>query len=90
MHHRDRAASLAETLNKRLWRADLGHHVAWNVTTQAPIEARTYVIAFPLWAGLVNATQATAIAATLGEPDMVSSVGLRSTSSSDPRYVILA
>jgi glycogen debranching enzyme len=45
-----------------------------------------YVIAFPLWAGLVNATQASAIAATLRSDDMLSEVGLRSTSSSDPRY----
>ena len=48
--------------------------------------SRTYVVGFPLWAGLVNATQASAIAATLSKPDMLSTEGLRSTSSDDPRY----
>lgn len=40
----------------------------------------------PLWAGAANASQAAAIAATLGRPDMLSEIGLRSTSSDDPRY----
>ena len=40
----------------------------------------------PLWAGAVNASQAAAIAQTLGGADMLSEVGLRSTSSDDPRY----
>ena len=75
VHHRAEAEALKATLNEKLWRADLQYHVAWNVTSQVPIEARTYVIAFPLWAGLVNASQATAIAATLDMPDMLSSVG---------------
>jgi hypothetical protein len=47
---------------------------------------RSYVIALPLWAGLVNASQAAAIAHTLSAPRMLSAVGLRSTSSDDPRY----
>jgi glycogen debranching enzyme len=44
------------------------------------------VIAFPLFAGLVNGSQAAAIARTLAANDMLSPVGLRSTSSADPRY----
>ena len=35
----------------------------------------------PLWARLVNASQADAIARTLGAADMLSPAGLRSTSS---------
>ena len=60
--------------------------MAWNVSARAPILSRTYVIGFPLWAGLVNATQAAGIAATLRKDDILSPVGLRSTSSDDPRY----
>jgi hypothetical protein len=84
--HRAAADTLTAVLNERLWREDLGFHQAWNVTAKAPILSRTYVIGFPLWAGLVNASQAAAIARTLSQPDMLSAVGLRSTSSSDPRY----
>lgn len=39
VHHRARADVLAKTLNEKLWRADLGYHVAWNVSSQSPIEA---------------------------------------------------
>jgi hypothetical protein len=78
--------SLAHIMNEKLWRQDLGYHVAWNVSSSTPIIARTYVIAWPLWAGLVNQTQAAAIAVTLEKDDMLSAVGLRSTSSDDPRY----
>jgi glycogen debranching enzyme len=84
--HRALAGSLATTLNERLWRRDLGYHMAWNVSSRTPILSRTYVIALPLWAGLVNGSQAAAIAETLAKPDMLSSVGIRSTSSDDPRY----
>ena len=54
---------------------------AWNVSARAAIESRTYVIGFPLWAGLVNASQAAKIAQTLSEDDMLAADGLRSTSS---------
>jgi hypothetical protein len=131
--HRERADALTAELNAALWRADLGYHVALNTSSREVIAARTYVIAFPLWAGLVNATQArrnrarpcnictgtgltpatsapglgspvprfvlgletshicprdgqaNAIAATLSADDMLSEIGLRSTSASDPR-----
>eukprot|EP01043_Picozoa_sp_COSAG02_P005982 COSAG02_NODE_166_length_31947_cov_34.168617_15_plen_398_part_00 len=84
--HRAAADSLATTLNAQLWREDLGYHQAWNVSAKAPIESRTYVMGFPLWAGLVNQSQAAKIAATLSQPDMLAADGLRSTSSDDPRY----
>lgn len=84
--HRAAAANLTATLHARLWRQDLGHHAAWNTSSREWIEARTYVMALPLWAGAVNASQADAIAASLAGPDMLSAVGLRSASSSDPRY----
>ena len=44
------------------------------------------MIALPLWAGAVNASQAAAIAGVLGSPAMLSAVGVRSTASDDPRY----
>ena len=84
--HRAAAASIRETLNRRLWRGDRGYHVAYNTSTREDITSKTYVIAFPLFAGLVNASQAAAIARSLAADDMLSPVGLRSTSSADPRY----
>ena len=60
--------------------------LAPQVSSRTWIEARTYVIAMPLWAAAVNASQAAAIAQTLRGADMLSEVGLRSTSSDDPRY----
>ena len=50
------------------------------------ISPNRYVVAMPLWASAVNASQAAAIAQTLRGADMLSEVGLRSTSSEDPRY----
>ena len=67
-------------------RAELGYHVAHNVSSQEAILAKTYVIGLPLWGGLVNQSQASAIAASLGSDAMLSAVGIRSTSSDDPRY----
>ena len=84
--HRAIADSLRETLNERLWRSDLGYHVAYNVSTRTHILSKTYVMAYPLWAGLVNKSQAAQLAASLGAETMLSSAGLRSTSSDDPRY----
>jgi hypothetical protein len=84
--HRTARDDLTAVLNARLWRADLGYHASWNVSSAEYIEARTYVIAMPLWAGLVNASQAASIARVLSASDMLSPVGLRSTSSLDPRY----
>lgn len=84
--HRARADALRQTLNQRLWRGDLGYHVAYNVSDRTPILAKTYVIGLPLWGGLVNASQADAIAATLRSDAMLSSAGLRSASADDPRY----
>jgi len=84
--HRTARDDLTAVLNARLWRADLGYHASWNVSSAEYIEARTYVIAMPLWAGLVNASQAASIARVLSASDMLSPVGVRSTSSLDPRY----
>lgn len=84
--HREIADSLRQTLNEQLWRSDLGYHVAYNVSTRTPVLSKTYVMAYPLWAGLINASQAAQIAASLSTEAMLSSAGLRSTSSDDPRY----
>ena len=65
LHHRRMANELKDTLNRELWREDLGYHIALNTSTREAIEAKTYVIALPLWAGLVNKSQAEAIAHTL-------------------------
>jgi hypothetical protein len=85
-HHRRVADELAATLNRELWRPEVGYHVALNASSRAAIEAKTYVLALPLWGGLVNASQAAAIATALAAPDMLSAVGLRSASTDDPRY----
>ena len=50
------AASIRETLNRRLWRGDRGYHVAYNTSTREDITSKTYVIAFPLFAGLALRT----------------------------------
>jgi hypothetical protein len=102
--HRAAAAKLTRALNARLWRADLGYHAAWNVSSRAWIDAKTYVaavqylqisplylpyisplspyispnryvVALPLWASAVNASQAAAIAQALRGADMLSEVG---------------
>ena len=70
-----------------LWRAVVrGVTLAPQVSSRTWIEAKTYVIAMPLWATAVNASPAATIAQTLRGADMLSEVGLRSTSSDDPRY----
>lgn len=86
VRHRAAAENLSSTLNARLWRTDLGFHAAWNTSSRTWIEAKTFAIATPLWAGAVNASQAAAIAKALSAPDMLSPVGLRSTGADDPRY----
>lgn len=84
--HRRLAHSLHETLNTQLWREELGYHIALNVSSRELILAKTFAIAYPLWARLVNQSQAASIARVLGSPEMISVVGLRSASSQDPRY----
>ena len=42
-HHRNVADNLTRTLNKWLWRGDLGHHIALNTSSRRHIEATTYV-----------------------------------------------
>lgn len=84
--HRQRAESTHDTLNAQLWRGDLGYHVALNVSSRTPIAAKTYAVAYPLWARLVNRSQAASIASLLGSSEMLSAVGLRSASALDPRY----
>jgi hypothetical protein len=60
--------------------------VAYNVSTRAQIPNRTYQMAWPVWAGLANASQAAAAWSALAAPDMWTPFGLRSVSSADPRY----
>eukprot|EP00927_Polykrikos_kofoidii_P039958 TRINITY_DN34247_c0_g2_i1.p1 TRINITY_DN34247_c0_g2~~TRINITY_DN34247_c0_g2_i1.p1 ORF type:complete len:444 (-),score=56.21 TRINITY_DN34247_c0_g2_i1:108-1439(-) len=84
--YRANAQNLKRILNEQLWREDLGFHAAFNVSSRRYIESRTYQIALPLWAGLVNRSQAAAITATLRASDMLSQWGLRSVSSADSRY----
>lgn len=84
--HRQQADTLRRMLNAELWREDLGYHVARNVSSCTAILAKTYAIAYPLWARLVNQSQAASIARVLASPEMLSPVGLRSASARDPRY----
>eukprot|EP00933_Yihiella_yeosuensis_P036705 TRINITY_DN30477_c0_g1_i1.p1 TRINITY_DN30477_c0_g1~~TRINITY_DN30477_c0_g1_i1.p1 ORF type:complete len:472 (+),score=80.89 TRINITY_DN30477_c0_g1_i1:73-1488(+) len=86
LHHTDVATELADILNRELWSPYDGFHVAHNVSSREYITARTYQIALPLWAGLVNKSQAASIIDVLSQPDMLSEIGIRSASSKDLRY----
>ena len=49
--------------------------MALNVSSRTPIAAKTYAVAYPLWARLVNRSQAASIASLLGSSEMLSAVG---------------
>lgn len=80
------AAAVQSAVNQHLWSDALGRYVGFNTTTQETITNRVFLIAFPLWSGQANATQAAATVAQLTKSDLWSAYGVRSTSSDDPRY----
>lgn len=83
---------LADAIHDHFWiwedaEQTRGYYGAYNVTTRKTITNRTYQAAWPLWAGLAaNSSVAQAALASLQEDDLWSPFGLRSTSSSDPRF----
>lgn len=84
--HRRLAGRAADALNLYLWDAQVGMYQAYNLSTGQPIVARTYQAAWPLWAGLANSSQIVSSLTTLSSPDLWTPYGIRSTSSTDPRY----
>ena len=88
--HLCRATEIAAAVDAYLfvW-SDLthGYYGAYNVSTQQQITNRTYQMAWPVWdGGTINATLIAASVSSLELPDMLTAFGVRSTSSSDPRY----
>jgi len=85
------AASLRDALHSHLWFWEdevrgRGFYVGFNTSTRSQIRARTFQVAWPVWAGLAaNESVATAALASLLEPDLRCAGGLRSVSSQDPR-----
>jgi alpha,alpha-trehalase len=88
------ARNLKDVLNDKLWHWEdvqmtHGYYVGFNVSTGQQILNRTYQAAWPVWQSLApNSSVTTAALRSLQEPDLwnVPSVGLRSTSSRDPRF----
>jgi putative isomerase len=86
-------ARLKDVIHERLWLWEdpptntRGMYVGYNVSTMQQSVHRTYQVAWPVWAGLAaNESVKLAALTTLLEPDLWTPFGLRSTSSSDPRY----
>lgn len=83
---RARASAVRAALDAYLWSDALGYYAAWNRTTAARITNRTWELAFPVWAGLANASQADAALRSVRAADMWTPFGIASTSTADPRY----
>ena len=75
---------IKDSINKYLFNEKLGYYIALNESK--PVVNRVDVIGFPLWANIPNAKQAEQIKNELFKSDMLSTYGIRSTSSLDPKY----
>ena len=87
---KDHMASLADAMNTHLWDESLGFYTAWN-TTKSDLQRhrvvnRVDVMGFPLFAKITTKDQVKKLVNELLKEDMLSSFGIRSTSSLDPRY----
>ena len=88
------ALKIKTAINTYLWDDKLGYYIALNTsdaamkTSSSRITQRTDVMGFPLWAGIPSVEQATKLRTNIMADDMLSLYGIRSTSSSDARYVI--
>lgn len=82
------AAALNTALQTYLWSEAHGYFAAYNTSAMATIDAKTHLLAFPVFAGpsLVSATQAARVWSAVSTPDMLSEYGIRSASKSDPRF----
>ena len=77
---------LGDLLSTYMFDGAGGYFGAYNVSSRAQVPSRTFQMAWPLWAGMANASQAaTALAAVLA-PDMRGPFGVRSVSAADARY----
>ena len=82
------AAALAAAVRRTLWDDDAGVWTAHNVSTGVRITARTHLLGFPAFGGPALATSAEVRRAVseLMKPDLLSRFGVRSASTSDPRF----
>lgn len=89
---RGEAARLGDLLSQFMWiwadapRNTRGWFGAFNVSSQRQIRSRTFQMAWPLWMGAANASQAAAALDAVLEPDMRGPYGVRSVSAADARY----
>ena len=81
-----RSEEILATMHKFMWDEANGVYTAYNVKTKTPIRNRVFLMGLPLWTKYPTSDQATRIAKQLMSEDMLSSWGIRSTSSKDPRY----
>jgi hypothetical protein len=89
--HRLCARAAADNVDRFMWVAldggTRGYYGGYNVSAQAVITNRTYQMAWPLWdGGTANSTRVAQAAAELQAADVWTAFGVRSVSSSDPRY----
>jgi alpha,alpha-trehalase len=84
---------LSDALNTYLYGCDDSHNSlgcfygALNASSRAPIRSRTWTASLPVWANLAsNKSVASSALMSTTLSDLSSPFGLRSTSSSDPRY----
>ena len=84
--HEAASDAILQQMDKWLWSDELGLYVARNVKTNITVTNRVYLMGMPLWGGVATAAHAERIRANLMAGDMLSSWGVRSTSSEDRRY----
>jgi putative isomerase len=84
--HTAQAQDILAVMEKYLWSEAAGVYVGRNMSSGAPITARTYLMGMPLWGGAAPAAHVPKIMKNLLKADMLSDWGIRSTSSADPRY----
>jgi len=86
--YRDEATAIAAATNALLWNDTLGYYTAFNTTSNSTIFNRVFLLAFPVWGEIADDRQTGLALTALSAPDMLSSFGVRSTSSLDARYVV--
>ena len=76
------ASALKLALRSHLWDEEKGYWLAFNTSSRAAIEAKTHLLALPVFGGpgLVDARDAARAWAALSAPDMLSRYGVRSAS----------
>jgi alpha,alpha-trehalase len=83
------ANHIRDSMNSYLWRqdgSDNGYYIAYNVSSRMAVLNRVYLMGFPLWAQLASEAQAEMVASAINTTDMLTTFGIRSTSSLDPTY----